>query len=91
MYLLEYAPADIREEQMKNPNLAYDDEKKKSRPHIVVMAGAVSTLNADPAITAVAPTAQVAVAGTPAAAGAPAPAAPAKPKKPKAANNDDPS
>jgi len=88
MYLLEYAPADIREEQMKNPSLAYDDEKKKSRPHIVVMAGAVSTLNADPAIAAVAPPAQVAVAGTPAAA---APAAPAKAKKPKAANNDDPS
>ena len=91
MYLLEYAPADVREEQMKNPNLAYDDEKKKSRPHLVVMAGAASTLNADPAIAAVAPTAQVAVAGTPAVAGAPAPAAPVKPKKPKAANNDDPS
>ena len=40
MYLLEYAPETIREEKMKDPNLAYDDPKKKSRPHVVVMPGA---------------------------------------------------
>ncbi len=36
-FLLEYASEDIREAQMKNPKLAYDDPAKKSRPHIVVL------------------------------------------------------
>jgi hypothetical protein len=84
-YLLEYTPKPIREELMKDPALAYDDEKKKSRPHLNLVGGAVSTLNVDPplvlAATPAAPTADV-----PAAA-----AAPAAPKKAKAAHNDDPS
>lgn len=47
-YLLEYTPKPIREELMKDPALAYDDEKKKSRPHLNLVGGAVSTLNVDP-------------------------------------------
>jgi len=89
-YLLEYSPANVREELMKSPDLAYDDEKKKSRPHIVVMQGAVSTLKVDPPIAA----ASVVVAEVPKAdkpVAAAAPAEPAKPKKAKAAHNDDPS
>jgi hypothetical protein len=89
-YLLEYSPANVREELMKSPDLAYDDEKKKSRPHVVVMQVAVSTLKTDPPIAA----APVVVAEAPKAdkpAAAPAPAEPAKPKKAKAAHNDDPS
>ncbi len=91
MYLLEYAPENIREEGMKSPELAYDDAAKKSRPHLVVMQGAVSTLNADPAIAA--PAAPVAVADAPTAdkTAAAAPAAPPAKKKAKAAHNDDPS
>ena len=36
-YLLEYAPATEVEKHMKSPDLAYDDAKKKSRPHIILM------------------------------------------------------
>jgi len=36
-YLLEYAPATESEKLMKSPELSFDDEKKKSRPHIIVM------------------------------------------------------
>ena len=43
MYLLEYAPETVREELEKSPNLAYDDPAKKSRPHVVVMQGGVSS------------------------------------------------
>jgi hypothetical protein len=37
MYLLEYAPATESEKLMKSPDLTYDDVKKKSRPHVVVL------------------------------------------------------
>jgi hypothetical protein len=85
-YLLEYTPKPIREELMKDPALAYDDEKKKSRPHLNLVGGAVSTLNVDPPLVlAAAPAAPT--ADVPAAAAA----APAAPKKAKAAHNDDPS
>ncbi len=36
-YLLEYAPATEVERLMKSPELSYDDVKKKSRPHVIVM------------------------------------------------------
>lgn len=39
-FLLEYASEEIREAQLKNPALAYDDPAKKSRPHIVLMPAA---------------------------------------------------
>ena len=39
-FLLEYASEDIREAELKNPKLAYDDPAKKSRPHIVVLPAA---------------------------------------------------
>ncbi len=97
MYLLEYAPETVREELMKSPALAYDDEKKKSRPHVVVMQGGPAVVTADAPIPATAPvqTAEAPKAGAAAAsappASAPAPAPPAKAKKPKAAHNDDPS
>lgn len=35
-FLLDYAPEPIREELLKSPKLAYDDAKKKSRPHVIV-------------------------------------------------------
>ena len=95
-YLLEYAPQDVRDTLMKDPRLAYDDAKKKSRPHIIVMDGAPGQIQAEkasgpvvaPAI--VAPKAEAAMKTAP----APAPKAetsPAKSKKVKAAHNDDPS
>ena len=93
LYLLEYAPADVRDELMKSPDLRYDDEKKKSRPHVAVMQGAPATLNTDaPIAVAAAPVAAAAPAVDVAKAAAPAaaPAAPEK-KKAKAAHNDDPS
>ncbi len=87
LYLLEYAPADVREQLMKSPDLRYDDEKKKKRPHVAVLAGAPSTLSTDaPIAVAAAPVAAAAVEAPKAA----APAAPEK-KKAKAAHNDDPS
>lgn len=97
MYLLAYAPARISEPLMKDPRLAYDDPKKKSRPHIVVMPGAPSSVASEKLVeTAATPTA-AAKADKPAAKVAEAPKAdkpadkPAKAKKPKAAQNDDPS
>lgn len=88
LYLLEYAPADVREQLMKSPDLRYDDEKKKKRPHVAVLAGAPSTLSTDaPIAVAAAPVAAAAAVEAPKAA---APAAPEK-KKAKAAHNDDPS
>lgn len=88
LYLLEYAPADVREQLMKSPDLRYDDEKKKKRPHVAVLQGAPATLTTDaPIVVAAAPVAAAAAVEAPKAA---APAAPEK-KKAKAAHNDDPS
>lgn len=87
LYLLEYAPADVREQLAKSPELRYDDEKKKKRPHVVVLPGAPSALSTDaPIAVAAAPAAAPSAVDTPKA----APAAPEK-KKAKAAHNDDPS
>ncbi len=94
-YLLEYAPQPIREELMKDPKLAYDDAKKKSRPHVVLMPGAPSPFRAAKAAeAAVAPAPEKAEKVAEAAPAPEKPAAapaPKKAKKPKAANNDDPS
>lgn len=88
LYLLEYAPADVREQLIKSPDLRYDDEKKKKRPHVAVLQGAPATLTTDaPIVVAAAPVAAAAAVEAPKAA---APAAPEK-KKAKAAHNDDPS
>ena len=95
-FLLEYASEDTRNKLMKDPRLAYDDPKKKSRPHIIVMEGAVGQVQAEKASgpvsapTIVAPKPEAAIKST----AAPAPkgdTAPAKGKKVKAAHNDDPS
>jgi len=94
-FLLEYVSDDIREKLLTDPKLAYDDPKKKSRPHLVVMPGAPSQVTAEKPATAVVmpvvekPAATVAPKmETPAEVPAPKPA---KVKKPKAAQNDDPS
>ncbi len=88
LYLLEYAPADLREQLMKSPDLRYDDEKKKKRPHVAVLPGGPSELNTDaPVAVAAAPATVVRAIEAPKAA---APAVPEK-KKAKAAHNDDPS
>ncbi len=88
LYLLEYAPADLREQLMKSPDLRYDDEKKKKRPHVAVLQGAPAALNTDaPIAVAAAPAVAAPVIEAPKAA---APAAPER-KKAKAAHNDDPS
>ncbi len=87
LYLLEYAPVDVREQLAKSPELRYDDEKKKKRPHVVVLPGAPSALSTDaPIAVAAAPAAAPAAVDAPKA----APSAPEK-KKAKAAHNDDPS
>ncbi len=95
-YLLEYAPAPIREELLKSPKLAYDDAKKKSRPHVMVMEGGAPAVRAEtPFEAAAAPKAEKATETTATKATdkpADKPAdAPKKSKKPKAAHNDDPS
>ncbi len=46
-YLLEYSSQAIQDQLMKNPNLAYDDPKTKSRPHIVIMAPAPSSFGGE--------------------------------------------
>ena len=96
MYLLEYAPEEIRTAAMQRPDLQYDDVKTKSRPHLVVLPPA-------PKSAALAAPVQAKIEApvpVPAAKAAPAPAAEPAPveqpkakkaKKPKAANNDDPS
>ncbi|KAF0167148.1 MAG: hypothetical protein FD157_310 [Rhodocyclaceae bacterium] len=96
-FLLDYASADIKEKLLTDPKLAYDDPKKKSRPHLLVMPGGPPRVAAEKPVTAVA---AMPVAVTPAEVVAPrvekpveAPIAPksGKVKKPKAAQNDDPS
>ncbi len=89
-YLLEYAPEEIREELLKSPKLAYDDAKKKSRPHVVVMDGGAPAVRYEKAFEA-APTAETATAVKQADKPAAPAVAPKKTKKPKAAQNDDPS
>lgn len=106
-FLLEYSHDSIREELMKSPKLAYDDPKKKSRPHVPVMPAASPAPKADkPAeaeksatpAKAEAPKTDKAEApktdkteDASKAAEAPKAAKPPKVKKPKAAHNDDPS
>jgi hypothetical protein len=94
-YLLDYTSAEIKEKLLKDPALAYDDPKKKSRPHLIVMEGGAALAFAEkPTIAIIAP--PVAPVASPAPMIAPVAEAvaapkPAKPKKPKAAQNDDPS
>lgn len=93
-FLLEYAPQDVRDKLMSDPRLAYDDPKKKSRPHVIVMQAGPAEVQAEKASGPVAAPAIVAPKAEAALPTAPAPkpdAAPAKTKKVKAAHNDDPS
>jgi hypothetical protein len=96
-YLLTYAPEKIAEELEKSPKLAYDDPKKKTRPHIVVMPAGAPAIKAEkpyeaPVVAAKAEKpAEAATAKTDKPAAAPATETPKKAKKPKAAQNDDPS
>jgi alkylated DNA nucleotide flippase Atl1 len=94
-YLLEYASQDTREALMKDPRIAFDDPKKKTRPHIEVMAGGPSQVAAEQPskaapVAAAPPKAEPAIKAE-AAAAKPVEAVAAKPKKAKAAHNDDPS
>jgi hypothetical protein len=95
-FLLDYAHEDVKEVLLKSPDLAYDDAKKKSRPHIIVMPAAPPAPKVEKVAEAEKPAApakaEVAKADKSAgAAKADATAKPKKVKKPKAANNDDPS
>ena len=95
-YLLEYASQDTREALMKDPRIAFDDPKKKTRPHIEVMAGGPSQVAAEQPskaapVAAAPPKAEPAIKAEPAPAAKPVEAVAAKPKKAKAAQNDDPS
>ncbi len=92
-YLLEYSPENVREESLKRPDLAYDDAKTKSRPHLVVMPAAPAVPKAEKPVAkaeepAVKPAAEP---KTVEAAPKVEPVKGKKAKKPKAANNDDPS
>lgn len=94
-FLLDYSSAAMNENLFKDPKLAYDDPKKKSRPHLIVMQGAPAQVSAEKPVAVV--SAKPAVVVTPKvekpveAAVAPVAPKPAKVKKPKAAQNDDPS
>ncbi|MFN7958199.1 MAG: hypothetical protein U0P46_07765 [Holophagaceae bacterium] len=94
-FLLDYAHESVQEVLLKDPQLAYDDAAKKSRPHIIVLPAApVEPKVEKPAAKAEeAPAKPAEVAPKKAAEVAPKPEAPKakKAKKPKAANNDDPS
>ena len=94
-FLLDYASEEMKEKLMADPKLAYDDPKKKSRPHIVVMPGGPNQLSAEKpaAPVVVLPAAKAVEAAAPKVEAAPEapPPKPAKAKKPKAAQNDDPS
>jgi alkylated DNA nucleotide flippase Atl1 len=99
-YLLEYSSKETQEALIKDPRLAYDDPKKKSRPHVEVMAGGPSQVAAEapskaaPQVVAAPPKAEPAMKAEAAPAPAAKPAAAtaaAKPKKAQAAQNDDPS
>jgi hypothetical protein len=94
-YLLDYASPELVEKLLKDPKLAYDDPKKKSRPHLIVMDGGPAQAFAEKPTVAV--VARPAAEATPSAVKtekpteAPVATKPAKVKKPKAAQNDDPS
>jgi hypothetical protein len=96
-FLLDYSSEELNEKLLKDPKLAYDDPKKKSRPHLIVMNGGPSQVSAEnpSAASAVAGAAEkpAAVAAARIEVPAPTPVAPkaGKVKKPKAAQNDDPS
>ena len=92
-YLLEYSPENVREESLKRPDVAYDDAKTKSRPHLVVMAAAPAAPKVEkPVVKAEEPAAKpVAEPKKAEAAATVEPVKGKKAKKPKAANNDDPS
>jgi hypothetical protein len=79
----------VREECLKRPDLAYDDAKTKSRPHLVLMPAAPATPKAEKPAPKVEEAASAPVKEAPKAE-PPAPKA-KKAKKIKAANNDDPS
>jgi hypothetical protein len=92
-YLLEYSPEELREEYLKRPDVAYDDAKTKSRPHLIVMPAAPATPKVEktaPKVEAAAK-AQAEAPKTEAATPKAEPVKAKKAKKPKAANNDDPS
>jgi hypothetical protein len=44
-YLLDYAPAELREKLLSDPGLEYDDPEEKSRPHLVVLEGGPSLVD----------------------------------------------
>ena len=97
-FLLEYSSKDMQEALAKDPRLAYDDPKKKSRPHIEVLSGGPGQVTAEApakavAAAAAAPRTEPVMKAEPApvAAKPVADAPPSKPKKAKAAHNDDPS
>ncbi len=93
-YLLAYAPASISEELLKRPDLAYDDAKKKTRPHVILMPAGAPAIRAEKPYEAAALTAEKpaeTATAKPAAPSDPAASPSKKTKKPKAAQNDDPS
>jgi len=95
-YLLEYAPKAERERLEKSPELAYDDAKKKSRPHIILMpalpkAAKVEEKKVEVKADEKKPEPKVEKAAAPAKEEAAVEAKPKKAKKVKAAHNDDPS
>ncbi|HQR44893.1 MAG TPA: hypothetical protein PLB02_02485 [Thermoanaerobaculia bacterium] len=95
-YLLAYAPEKVAEELEKSPNLAYDDPKTKSRPHVIVMPAGAPAIKAEKPYEAPAVAAKTDKPAEAASAKTDKPATPAaetpkKAKKPKAAQNDDPS
>ncbi|MBL0141136.1 MAG: hypothetical protein IPP91_03505 [Betaproteobacteria bacterium] len=89
-FLIEYSSQEMRTALMQSPKVQYDDPAKKSRPHLVVMEGGVTTFKPEEMPKIAAP-ASAAASAAPAASAATAPAKPAKVKKAKAAQNDDPS
>ncbi len=46
-FLVDYAPAGLREELLADPGLEYDDPERKARPHLVVMEGGPSRHSAE--------------------------------------------
>lgn len=46
-FLLDYAPAEVREKLLADPGLDYDDPEEKVRPHLVVLQGGPSRFAVD--------------------------------------------
>lgn len=46
-YLLDYAPAGLREKLLSDPAVEYDDPEEKSRPHLVVLEGGPSLVDGE--------------------------------------------